>query len=249
MVANVQKQKKPLNKIEPKSLIYALISNCVHRSFLKQRRIMIIELAIRSPKQGMNISDFEMAKNAAVKKLVSLEGIGPEREFEPFSTVPKKDEKVYVGMTRYASKGKVYRAMMSLGFISKLMKFMKMMDPMAGIFIQPTDSSFDYEKFASKENIIEIALLKPKKGISKETFLTERQRFLSTLDAEPEVIKSYTFNVTSGFKAKDTFPHFTIYKDKAAFEAVTSRVGNQEYVQDFFKAFDVEIITFNTTIK
>jgi hypothetical protein len=39
----------------------------------------IIELAIRSPKKGVNQSDFETAKNAAVKKLVSLRGIGPER--------------------------------------------------------------------------------------------------------------------------------------------------------------------------
>jgi hypothetical protein len=209
----------------------------------------IIELAIRSPKKGVNQNDFETAKNAAVKKLVSLKGIGPEREFEPFLTVPKKDEKVSVGMTKYASQGKVYRAMMSFGFIVKLMKFMKMMDPLAGVFIQPIDDSFDYEKFANKENVTEIALLKPKAGISKEAFLKERARFLSALDAEPEVIKSYTFNVTGGFKGKDTFPHFTIYKDKAAFETVTARVGNQEYVQDFFKVFDVEIITFNTTLK
>ena len=62
----------------------------------------IIELAIRSPKKGVLQSDFETAKNAAVKKLVSLDGIGPEREFEPFSTIPEKDEKVYVGMTKYA---------------------------------------------------------------------------------------------------------------------------------------------------
>ena len=209
----------------------------------------IIELAIRSPKKGVNQHDFETAKNAAVKKLVILKGIGPEREFEPFSTVPKKDRKVYVGMTKYASQGKVYRAMMSFGFIVKLMKFMKMMDPLAGVFIQPIDDSFDYEKFANKENVTEIALLKPKAGISKEEFLKERERFLSSLDAEPEVVNSYTFNVTGGFKGKDTFPHFTIYKDKAAFEAVTSRVGKQAYVQDFFKVFDVEIITFNSTLK
>ncbi|MEZ4771990.1 MAG: hypothetical protein R3D00_02330 [Bacteroidia bacterium] len=209
----------------------------------------IIELAIRSPKNGVKQSDFETAKNAAVKKLVSLNGIGPERDFEPFSTVPKKDGKVYVGMTKYASQGKIYRAMISFGFIVKLMKFMKMMDPLAGVFIQPIDDSFDYEKFANKKNVTEIALLKPKAGISKEAFLKERARYLKALDAEPEVVRSYTFNVTGGFKGKDTFPHFTVYKDRAAFESVTKRVGNQAFVQDFFKVFDAEIITFNTTLK
>lgn len=60
----------------------------------------IIELAIRTPKPGVNESAFIAAKDAAVKKLVSLNGIGPEREFSPFQTMPQKEVKVFVGMTR-----------------------------------------------------------------------------------------------------------------------------------------------------
>jgi hypothetical protein len=37
----------------------------------------IIELAIRSPKKGVNQHDFETQKNAAVKKLVSLNRLAP----------------------------------------------------------------------------------------------------------------------------------------------------------------------------
>ena len=209
----------------------------------------IIELAIRSLKNGVVIKDFEAAKNVAVQKLVSINGIGPEREFEPFNTVPNKDQKVYVGMTKYASQGKVYRAMMSFGFISKLMKFMKQMDAHAGVFIQPIEDDFDYLKFANKENITEIALLRPKQGVSKDVFLKERTAFLKRLDAEPEVLKSYTFKVTGGFKGKDAFPHFTIYKDKPSFDALMKRISEADFVQNFFKVFDVELITFNRTLK
>ncbi len=209
----------------------------------------IIELAVRSPKNGVTIKDFEAAKNEAVQKLVSINGIGPEREFEPFNTVPNKDQKVYVGMTKYASQGKVYRAMMSFGFIFKLMKFMKQMDPHVGVFIQPIEDNFDYLNFANKENITEIALLRPKQGVSKDVFLKERKAFLTRLDAEPEVLNSYTFKVTGGFKGKDAFPHFTIYKDKASFDALMKRISEADFVQNFFKVFDVELITFNRTLK
>ena len=121
--------------------------------------------------------EFILAKNAAVKKLVSINGIGPEREFEPFNTMPKKNSEVFVGMTKYASQGKVYRAMFSFGFISKLMKFMKKMDAIAGVFIQPTDETFDYLSFSTHQNITEIALLRPKKGIDQETFLKAKIPF------------------------------------------------------------------------
>ena len=174
----------------------------------------IIELAIRSPKIGVNREEFILAKNAAVKKLVSINGIGPEREFEPFNTMPKKNSEVFVGMTKYASQGKVYRAMFSFGFISKLMKFMKKMDAIAGVFIQPTDETFDYLSFSTHQNITEIA-----------------------------------FNVTGGFKGKDTFPHFTVYKNKEAFDNLMERAFELPYVQEFFKVFDAEIICFCKTIK
>ncbi len=209
----------------------------------------IIELAIRSPKNGSLLNDFEAAKNAAVRKLVRINGVGPEREFEPFSTVPKKDQKVYVGMTKYASQSKVYRAMMSFGFISKLMKFMKQMDAHIGVFIQPMDDNFDYLNFANKENVTEIALLRPKQGVSKNIFLKERTAFLNRLDSEPEVLKSYTFNVTGGFKGKDAFPHFTIYKDKQSFDTLMKRISKEDFVQNFFNFFDVVLITFNKTLK
>ncbi|MBK9463156.1 MAG: hypothetical protein KA215_03175 [Flavobacterium sp.] len=209
----------------------------------------IIELAIRSPKIGVNREEFILAKNAAVKKLVSINGIGPEREFEPFNTMPKKNSEVFVGMTKYASQGKVYRAMFSFGFISKLMKFMKKMDAIAGVFIQPTDETFDYLSFSTHQNITEIALLRPKKGIDQETFLKARATFLKQLDAEQEVEKSYTFNVTGGFKGKDTFPHFTVYKNKEAFDNLMERAFELPYVQEFFKVFDAEIICFCKTIK
>ncbi|TAF64969.1 MAG: hypothetical protein EAZ55_09940 [Cytophagales bacterium] len=209
----------------------------------------VIELAIRMAKDTVNEDAFIKAKNDAVAKLVSIRGIGPEREFAPFNTLPEQPSKVYVGMTQYSSKGKIYAAMLSLGFMMKLMKFMKMMDPLAGIFIKPNDPLFEYEKFADKSNITEIALLKPKAGISEADFINARQIFLENLDKEPEVIKSYTFSVVGGFKNKDSFPHITVYKSKEDFDTLTQRVRQMAYVADFFKYFDATLICFCNTLK
>lgn len=209
----------------------------------------IIELAIRSPKSNVKESDFVAAKNDAVKKLVSIKGVGPEREFEPFMTRPAKNQNVYVGMTRYESQGTIYRSMMSLGFMARLMKFMKMMDPIAGVFLKPDKADFDYGQFAQKNNITEIALLRPKKGISVDSFLKARKNFLALFDAEPEIEKSYTFTVTGGFKAKDTFPHITVYKDKTSFDTIMERTKSLNYLKDFMSTFDAEIICFCTTKK
>ena len=207
----------------------------------------IIELAIRTPKVGVAESDFIRAKNAAVKALVSLKGIGPEREFEPFNTVPAPAGKLFVGMTRYASQGKVYRAMMSPSFMLKLLSFAKMMDPLAGIFIKPEDDNFDYQSFANKQNVTEIALLRPKNGIAASQFLAARNDFLTRFNAEPEIVTSYTFQVTGGFKNKDTYPHFTIYRDKAAFDSIVARFDSLHYRIPFFQTFDAALITFCTT--
>jgi hypothetical protein len=209
----------------------------------------IVELAIRSPKSGITDKEFVHAKNEAVKNLVRMKGIGPEREFYPFLTVPETNSNVYVGMTKYSSQGKVYRALLNLRFITKLMKFMKKMNPYVGVFMQPNESHFDYLNFANTQNITEIALLKPKNGVSVELFLQARADFLKKIDQEPEVEKSYTFNVTGGFKGKNTHPHFTVYKSKEAFDQLTKRANSIPYFQEFFKTFDIEILCFCTTIK
>lgn len=209
----------------------------------------IIEIAIRAPKAGIKEVDFIAAKNAAVKSLVSIKGIGPEREFEPFKTMPEKSAKVFVGMTRYQSKMKTYQAMVSFNVLRNLMPFMGMMDNMGGIFLKPEDPNFDYGSFADKSNITEIALLRPKAGISKDQFLQARTKFLKALDSEPEVKNSYTFEVAGGFKNTDTFPHFTIYKSKADFDMLMDRAKGLSYIGEFAKIFDAEIICFCTTIK
>lgn len=209
----------------------------------------IIEIAIRAPKAGVKEVDFVAAKNAAVKSLVSIKGIGPEREFEPFKTMPEKSAKVFVGMTLYQSKMKTYQAMVSFNVMRNLMPFMGMMDNMGGIFLKPDDPNFDYGKFADKNNITEIALLRPKAGVSKEQFLQARTKFLKAMDAEPEVKGSHTFTVAGGFKNTDTFPHFTVYKSKTDFDKLMDRTRGLPYLGEFTKVFDAEIICFCNTIK
>jgi hypothetical protein len=209
----------------------------------------IIEIAIRAPKSNIKEADFIAAKNAAVKSLISIKGIGPEREFEPFQIMPEKSAKVFIGMTRYESRMKTYQAMVSFNVLRNLMPFMGMMDNMAGIFLKPEDPNFDYGNFANKNNITEIALLRPRTGVSKGEFLQARTKFLSAMDAEPEVKQSYTFTVAGGFKNTDTFPHFTVYKSKSDFDRLMARARGLTFIDDFFKVFEAEIICFCTTIK
>lgn len=140
--------------------------------------------------------------------------------------------------------------MFSPGFMLKLLPFMRMMmNPLAGIFIKPDDPAFNYTGFASKENVTEIALLCPKAGVSEAQFLQARQQFLTQFDAEPEVKQAYTFTVTGGFNNKDTYPHFTVYQSRTAFDSLMARANQLTYINTFFQMFEAELICFCTTIK
>lgn len=209
----------------------------------------IIELAIRTPKDGVQEAEFIEMKNAAVRTLVSIPGIGPEREFEPFVTIAARSNRVFVGMTRYASKWHTYRAMISPSFLWKLVPFMKAMTPVAGIFLRADDPGFDYLGFTGAQNITELALLKPKHGVTQETFLKERKAFLDALGAESGVVASYTFTVTGGFQATDALVHVTVYQSQAEFGRLTARVKEADYFQRFADFFEPVVICFCTTIK
>lgn len=209
----------------------------------------IIELAIRSPKAGVPEAKFVDAKNAAVRTLVSLDGIGPEREFAPIRTMPQHQQKVFVGMTRYRSKSRTWRAMVSPSFMLKLMPFMKLMEPHAGIFLSPEDAAFDYQSFASAENLTEFAVLHPAPGVSREQFLEKRSAFLAALGREPEVRASYTFKSVGGFQNADAFVHWTVYRSRETFERLTARIFEQQAFRDFSAVMTPAIICFCTTIK
>ncbi|MCA9981554.1 MAG: hypothetical protein KDD89_11990 [Anaerolineales bacterium] len=209
----------------------------------------IIEIAIRSPKDGVNEADFINAKNAAVSKLVSLDGIGPEREFAPFQTMPQQSKKVFVGMTRYESQANIRRSYMNLGLMLKMIPFFRKMAPLAGVFLKPNEADFDYLTFANKKNVLEIALLRPKATVTESQFLAARSTFLEQYNAEPEVVASYTFTVSGGFRNKDTLPHFTIYQDKGAYEALAARFDTLAYRKAFLGVYDPAVITLCTVIK
>lgn len=208
----------------------------------------VIELAIRSARAGVSEQEFIAAKDAAVRALVSIPGIGPEREFAPFTTMPAQARRVFVGTTRYASQGRVRRAMFSPGFMLKLLPFMRRMDPLAGIFIKPRDAGFAYEHFAMRGNVVEIALLRPRGG-AERSFEEGRTTFLGRLDQQPGVVRSYVFDVTGGFKNTDVLVHFTVYESREAFDGLARKLREEEWVSRFLAMFEPALISFCEVIK
>ncbi len=208
----------------------------------------IIELAIRTRKPTIDKKTFLDMKDTAVRSLVSIKGVGPEREFDPLQNIPEQSSKAYIGMTRYASMGRVAGASFNLRFVKNLIKFLKMCDVISGVFLKPEDQNFDYVNFADKENITEIALLRPK-GISKTQFLEERAKYLSHLDKEEEVVSSHTFKTKFGFKNANVLVHFTVYENMKAYNRFMERASELSYLDDFNSKTTSLITSYCTTIK
>ncbi len=208
----------------------------------------LIELAVRSRKTNVDIKEFLQMKDIAVKSLVRIKGVGPEHEFDPIKNYPEQKEKIYIGTTRYKSIWSFVRTSFNLRFMRNLIKFLKMCYVVSGVFLKPEDKDFDYINFANKENITEIVLLKPK-GISKEQFLKNRIEYLKLLDAEDEVIKTYLFKTKFGFKNTDVIAHFTVYKNRTAFDALSKRINSTNYHKDFMAKAKTVIISSCNMIK
>ena len=192
----------------------------------------LVELAIRSKKTSVDINEFLQMKNTAVKSLVSINGVGPEHEYDPIINTPTNQEKVYIGTTRYSSIWSFVRACFSIRFITNLIKFLKMCDLITGVFIKPEDENFDYVNFATKENVTEIAVLRPN-GISKNNFFEERNIYLNNLNNEKEVVSTHAFETKFGFFNTDVIVHYTVYQNKVAYENMTRRASELDYVKTF----------------
>ena len=208
----------------------------------------IIELAIRSHKTTVTTEEFEKMKDIAVKSLVAIKNVGPEREFDPILNIPEYSVKEYIGMTRYKSMGTVYKGMFNIKFIRNLMKLLKMSDVVSGTFQKPEDPNFDYINFANKENIVEIAVLRPR-NIKKKEFLKERAKYLKQLQNEEEVKSTHAFKTKWGFKNADVIVHFTVFKNKNSYEKFMNRADKLRYVNDFELKSEPLIRSFCTMIK
>ncbi len=208
----------------------------------------IIELAIRSHKTTVSTEEFETMKDIAVKSLVAIKNVGPEREFDPIINIPEYSEKEYIGTTRYKSMRTVYKGMFNIKFIRNLMKLLKMSDVVSGTFQKPEDPSFDYINFANKENIVEISVLRPR-DIKKKDFLQKRAEYLKQVEKEDEIKSTHAFKTKWGFKNADVIVHFTVYKNKQSYEQFMQRSKELDYVKGFNSVTSPLIISYCTVIK
>ena len=192
----------------------------------------LVELAIRSRKQTVGLEEFVQMKDTAVKSLVRIKGVGPEHEYNPLTNIPEREEIVYIGTTRYNSFGSFVRACFSITFVSNLIKFLKMCDLITGVFLKPENKDFDYVKFATKENIVELSILRPK-AIGKKAFFEARETYLTKLSKEKEVKSTHAFKTKFGFANSDVIVHFCVYKNQEAFESFAKRASSIKYIKDF----------------
>lgn len=207
----------------------------------------IIELAIRAPKKGRE-EKFAERKTAAVDALLRVPGVGPERSFVAFQTLPPREALPHIGMTLYADKAAQNRATRNLAFLSKLMGFMSTMDVSVGVFLKADDPDFDLATFASEPGtVVEFAALKPADGVSEADYLEARAEFLTALDANDGVIRSYTFTTVGGLKAKDSLVHFSLYKSKDALDSVAADLTKSGAFEKFRNRFAVNTLAFATS--
>ena len=206
----------------------------------------IIELAIRAPKKGRE-ADFARRKDAAVDALLSVPGVGPERAFVAFSTLPPQEPLPHVGMTLYADKATQGRATRNFGVLSKMLPFMGSMTMSAGVFLTANDVDFDLATFASEPGrVVEFAALKPAKGVTEADFLAARAEFLKAMDGLEGVVRSHTFTTVGGLKAKDSLVHFTIYQNREALDTVAAALSESGAFEKFRAVFAVNSLAFTT---
>lgn len=204
----------------------------------------IIELAIRGPRPGKQQS-FDDRKRNVVAALLAVPGVGPERSFVAFSTVPEIAAPQHVGMTRYADKAAQKRATRNMKVLGNLVGFMRVMRPNVGVFLKPDDPDFDLATFATDPDcVVEFAALVPADGVSQETFMARRDAFLDSLDEHPAVLRSHTFTTTGGLKAKDSLVHVTVYRDRGSLEALAAELADAPAFTRFREAFGTNLITF-----
>jgi hypothetical protein len=80
--------------------------------------------------------------------------------------------------------------------------------------------------------------------VSEAEFLAARGRFLASLDAHDEVLRSHTFTTAGGFKAKDSLVHIIEYRDRSAVDALATRRRDASVDSGFERTHVPTLITF-----
>lgn len=178
-----------------------------------------------------------------VAALLQVDGVGPERAFQAFATDPAQDRTPAVGMTRYASLAHQKKATRNLGVLRSFVGFLRVMDLHVNVFLRPDNPGFDLSTFAREPGVaLEFAACKPAAGVSETEFLAARGRFLASLDADDEVLRSHTFTTAGGFKAKDSLVHIIEYRDRSAVDTFASR-RQDAFVESGFQRMHVPTLT------
>lgn len=190
----------------------------------------VAALVIRRIKPGVSIEDFEAARDAYVAVLTEQDGIGTDREFEPFLdflTYGAPDPKVFIGFTQGDSLPEFGQAADIAGATPESAAFFATFDLVKFGLLTPLEQGtpVDIAPIAPLgPQVLEVAVrdLSRYDDFDAEAYAVSRDRFIGALAKQPGVLAEHQWispadpNLAVGM---------TVYESKDAFMAVA---GNQE---------------------
>ena len=209
------------------------------------------ELAIRHVKSGQ-LTAFQAARKKFLSQWKQSPGVLADREFASFMALPKPDEReVFIGMTEW-SDVKTYGAASGSFFGDKTSQ--KFQDAMAFV------GSFDRKVMvmirqiegpqaslvtlaAGDGQVLEVAVRKPKAGVSLAAFHEARRAYAKALTSKKGVLVNFEFEVVSD-NPEGLTVGMTAYSDKPTFQAAMAAVNAEPVAGAFFGVIEPVALQF-----
>lgn len=220
----------------------------IKKSLLEETEQPVYEIAVRAVKDGQ-FEDFKTRRADFISWLKVQDGVEADREFESFYALPKPDEqKVFIGMTEYASFKYPSKIQSKMGAIKRFPKFAKTMNIKAYVFVQPIEGpKFNLKTLSSGSGeVLEIGIRRVKPGMEKE-FNEYRKQFVDLLISYDGVKESYEFKVVGGKDAERLTVGMTVYENQDAFMNLAEPIMKEEVTQKYFNTFDIVASQFATS--
>lgn len=196
----------------------------------------VFVLPIRKIKDGQDIEDFKMKRDAYVATLEAQAGTLSDREFQPFFEFTGSDldlSRVFVGLTSFQNNETFGQIGQATGSTPEATAFFDTFDFLTFQVLQPLDENetVDLEEFANlgTGQVWEVAVrdLSQYTDLDQTDYENKRDAYLAVLAAQDNFVREVQWKSISD---PNVVVGMTIYKDAASYQAV-----NQD--QSFIDAY------------
>jgi len=204
------------------------------------------EIAVRLVRPGAD-ERFRVRRAAFVELLTRQPGVGSDREFASFLSLPAPDPRdVFVGMTTYDSLDAVQRVQQDPQIAAKFGEFAATMELKAYAFVQPIEGpSFDLATLASEPGqVLEVGV---RRVVDREAFDRTRPPFIELLDEQPGVRGSWEFAVVAGNDIEGLTAGMTLYDDQASAQAAIDALMPHPVTTAYFASFEPVALQYVTS--